>query len=237
MKDDGTAQGVAKVRHYESLLPPHQRLYHIRMPTQCFGGVQSSNGWDRGLSISYITWWFWVDSTRWYLSARNGWMIKSSMQYQQQATVAMEQPSSSWYLVGYDLRGFRLDELWTHNTDFTVIEVDQPNVQKKKIANLQWLIRKDANGQKIANQMNSKQVQFYRLISMSMICRRGFNPLRGIKLWRYHHYNGGRDTVHPHGKHSGYIEETKEYYWTGVNPIDNLRWWKMLFRARGWIAK
>ena len=40
---------------------------------------------------------------------------------------------------GYDTRGFRLN-LWENNNDVTVVEVDQPEVQKKKLANLEWLI-------------------------------------------------------------------------------------------------
>jgi len=66
---------------------------------------------------------------------------------------------------GYDTRGFRLD-LWKENNNndddnFVVLEVDQPDVQNKKLAKLQWLIQKDdKNGPSIANRIDSKKVQF-----------------------------------------------------------------------------
>ena len=65
---------------------------------------------------------------------------------------------------GYDTRGFRLN-LWNSSDEmedndngvFRVIEVDQPEVQKKKIANIQWLIsRNKEEGEMIM----SKKVAF-----------------------------------------------------------------------------
>ena len=44
---------------------------------------------------------------------------------------------------------------------FTVIEVDQPEVQKKKIANLQWLVsRNKKDGEMISDRIMSKKVAF-----------------------------------------------------------------------------
>jgi methyltransferase (TIGR00027 family) len=57
---------------------------------------------------------------------------------------------------GYDTRGFRLDL----PTKFAVWEVDQPEVQQKKLANLQWLVNKSKNDDtRIQGRMNST-VQF-----------------------------------------------------------------------------
>ena len=71
---------------------------------------------------------------------------------------------------GYDTRGFRLD-LWKdennkvddddEDDEFIVLEVDQPEVQEKKLSNLQWIIKKDAkHGPTISHRMDSKRVQF-----------------------------------------------------------------------------
>lgn len=65
---------------------------------------------------------------------------------------------------GYDTRGFRLD-LWRgdNNPDFaSVIEVDQPEVQEKKVSNLRWLAKREESEQSttISDRMNSKKVQF-----------------------------------------------------------------------------
>ena len=56
MPKDGTAQGVAKVRHYESLFPPSQQLYHDPYAYAMFpgsmvqkwmgpGGIDTLYGW------------------------------------------------------------------------------------------------------------------------------------------------------------------------------------------------
>ena len=61
---------------------------------------------------------------------------------------------------GYDTRGFRLD-LWKNSEDFTVIEVDQPEVQEHKLKKMLWLSnRGDEDGDRVADRMGTTKVQF-----------------------------------------------------------------------------
>lgn len=77
---------------------------------------------------------------------------------------------------GYDTRGFRLHDLWNDDIDdstttssstlFHVIEVDQPEVQQKKVSYMKWLMTKETNNSNsnkhttIANLMESSKVSF-----------------------------------------------------------------------------
>lgn len=61
---------------------------------------------------------------------------------------------------GYDTRGFRLD-LWENDENFTVIEVDQPEVQERKLKKLLWLSnRGNEDGAQIAERLGTTKVQF-----------------------------------------------------------------------------
>ena len=61
---------------------------------------------------------------------------------------------------GYDTRGFRLD-LWKDCEEFTVIEVDQPEVQENKLKKMSWLSnRGDEDGDRVADRMGTTKVQF-----------------------------------------------------------------------------
>ena len=72
---------------------------------------------------------------------------------------------------GYDTRGFRLD-LWKddnnkvddddEDNEFIVLEVDQPEVQEKKLLILQWIMKKDTkHGSTTSHRIDSKRVQFF----------------------------------------------------------------------------
>lgn len=154
---DGTAQGVAKVRHYESLLPIEQQLYSDPFAYAMFPGSIIQQ-WMGPSLIDRIYRWMNLTGFQEMISIRTKWLDDEIMK----AATASDQ-----LLIlgaGYDTRGFRLnlwnssDEMEDNDNDAsTVIEVDQPEVQKKKIANIQWLIsRNKEEGEMIM----SKKVAF-----------------------------------------------------------------------------
>lgn len=167
MQKDGTAQGIAKVRHYESLLPPEQQLYHDPYAYAMFPGsiVQQ---WMGPAFIAKLYQWMGLGGFNEMISIRTRWLDDEIVTA---AKTKKEEGGGARQLIilgaGYDTRGFRLD-LWNDNDndkdedEFAVVEVDQPDVQKKKIANLNWLIQQDEKwGQVISKRMNeSKKVQF-----------------------------------------------------------------------------
>lgn len=163
MHKDGTAQGVAKVRHQESLLPPKQQLYHDPYAYAMFPG-STVQKWIGPNMIDKIYGWMGLAGFTDMISIRTKWLDDQIIAAVVQNNEEKEAGERARQLIilgaGYDTRGFRLN-LWENNNDVTVVEVDQPEVQKKKLANLEWLIQKDSeNGEKIANRMKSKQVQF-----------------------------------------------------------------------------
>jgi len=143
---DGTAMGVAKVRHYESLHEPSKRLYHDPYATSMYPG-------------GFVQAWLGEGGTRWLydalgvggilnmLSIRTKWIDDEITG----ASASMEQ------LVilgaGYDTRGFRLDL----NDSMQVFEVDQPDVQAKKLKKLEHLSKSDGH---VASRMTSGAVKF-----------------------------------------------------------------------------
>ena len=147
---DGTAQGVAKVRHYESLIPPEQRLYHDPYAESMYDGsiVQSIMG---STNIDRVYGLFGMTGIYEVVSVRTKWLDEEIM-------LGTKPELSAKQLIilgaGYDTRGFRLD----FPDEFVVYEVDQPEVQVKKLAKLNRVQQKEEDG-RIASRMNSK-VQF-----------------------------------------------------------------------------
>eukprot|EP00581_Thalassiosira_minuscula_P013719 CAMPEP_0183730376 /NCGR_PEP_ID=MMETSP0737-20130205/32688_1 /TAXON_ID=385413 /ORGANISM="Thalassiosira miniscula, Strain CCMP1093" /LENGTH=356 /DNA_ID=CAMNT_0025962853 /DNA_START=18 /DNA_END=1084 /DNA_ORIENTATION=+ len=160
LRKDVSAQGVARVRHCESLLPPEQRLY-----CDPYAYAMHSNGtitqWLGPKMMERIDGWMGLVGFREMISVRTRWLDD-----QVDATIhkKVEQERAKQLVIlgaGYDTRGFRLD-LWkdSNNEDFRVVEVDQPEVQENKIKKMQWLVQNDDNGKDIADRMDSKKVQF-----------------------------------------------------------------------------
>ena len=150
---DGTAQGVAKVRHYEALHPPHQRLYYDPYAFAMYPGsfVQS---WIGPTAIDTLYRWLGFTGLQEHLTIRTKWLDDMILEESNK--------SESKQLIilgaGYDTRGFRLDFPTKDRSDFMVWEVDQPEVQEKKISKLQWLVNNkydDDNDKRIQDRINS----------------------------------------------------------------------------------
>lgn len=155
---DGTAQGVAKVRHHESLFPPERRLYHDPYAYAMFPGsiVQQ---WMGAKMIEDLYRWMGMAGISEMISIRTRWLDDRILDTVRKDDERERAKQLIILGAGYDTRGFRLD-LWRSDEDFVVWEVDQPEVQEKKLANLRWLARKDANGDAVADRMDSRKVRF-----------------------------------------------------------------------------
>jgi O-methyltransferase involved in polyketide biosynthesis len=134
---DSTAQGVAKVRHSEALHEPSKRLYYNQYVHAMYPGsfVQRWMGLD---GISWVYSMIGANGVQEMLTIRTKWLDEQVLQ----AAPLLEQ------LVilgagGYDTRTFRLD---LPNDNFFVFEVNQPDVQAKKIHNLKYLVK---NGEEV----------------------------------------------------------------------------------------
>jgi len=118
---DQTAQGVAKVRHCESILEdPSQRLYEDPYAHKMYDGsiVQT---WLGGNKTRRIFDWF-LKGMYDLLALRTKWIddqIMAGVGDIEQLVILG---------AGYDTRGFRLDL----PDNFVVVEVDQPDVQSSK---------------------------------------------------------------------------------------------------------
>ena len=129
---DGTAQGVAKARHYEALWEAPRRLFLDRYASQMYPGA-------------FVQVWLGKTLTRWLygllgpgilemLLIRTKWLDDQVLRYA---------PSAKQLIIlgaGYDTRGFRLE---LPRQDFQVWELDQPEVQRKKVAKLERIAKKD----------------------------------------------------------------------------------------------
>jgi len=163
---DGTAMGVAKVRHYEALHKPSKRLYHDPYAAHMYPG-------------SFVQTWLRESGTRWLydivfkgvlelLTTRTKWLDDQIMH-----AVTVGLPGSGYDVgsnvaanqliilgAGYDTRGFRLDlppsrgggTNAIENKEFQVFEIDQPDVQTRKIQKLQNIAKTDSI---LASKMNS----------------------------------------------------------------------------------
>ena len=144
---DGTAQGVAKVRHYESLHKPSKRLYHDPFACHMYKGsfVQAWLGEEKTKRLYD----FLMKGILELLTIRTKW-------YDDQIMKAIQDKNVTQMIIlgaGYDTRGFRLDL----PEGFSVIEVDQPTVQDLKMKKL-----KNISGQyeNVASRIDSGMVQF-----------------------------------------------------------------------------
>ena len=98
---DGTAQGVAKVRHYESLLPIEQQLYSDPFAYAMFPGSIIQQ-WMGPSLIDRIYRWMNLTGFQEMISIRTKWLDDEIMK----AATASDQ-----LLIlgaGYDTRGFRV---------------------------------------------------------------------------------------------------------------------------------
>lgn len=151
---DGTAQGVAKARHYEALLPPEKRLYYDPYAYAMFPG-SCAQVWMGTDLIDKICRWMGLVGFLEMMSVRTRWLDEGIGE-------AIVRNGAKQVLIlgaGYDTRGFRLDL----PEEIKVYEVDQPEVQAQKISNLNWLKENMKDNEeakkKITDRMNS-QVQF-----------------------------------------------------------------------------
>lgn len=178
-RKDGTAQGVAKVRHYESLLPTEQQLYHDPYAYGMFPGsyIQYLMG-PKCIQWMYRV--FGLGGLIEMISVRTRWLDDQVIKARRELLHHQKECKNGQLIIlgaGYDTRGFRLLDLWNGSNDssdndtttasstFHVIEVDQPEVQEKKVKNMQWLMTKETNDSNnsnhtIAHLMESKQVSF-----------------------------------------------------------------------------
>ncbi|KAL7531188.1 hypothetical protein ACHAXR_003887 [Thalassiosira sp. AJA248-18] len=136
-KKDSTAQGVAKVRHYESLFPPEQQLYHDPYAYAMFPGsnIQQLMG---PRTIDKLYRWMGMTGLCEMISIRTKWLddqIAAAVRKNEKEEHRHRAKQLLILGAGYDTRGFRLD-LWNDddNDDFRVVEVDQPEVQANKLA-------------------------------------------------------------------------------------------------------
>lgn len=151
---DGTAQGVAKIRHYESLFPAEEQLYYDPYAYAMFSG-------------SYIQDLMGPNVIRWLyrlvglggliemISARTRWLDDQIIVARKEQLQKKDVRNGQLIILGagYDTRGFRLVDLWngddsttsSSTSSFHVIEVDQPEVQEKKMGNMKWLMTKETN--------------------------------------------------------------------------------------------
>jgi len=158
---DGTAQGVTSIRHWESLFLPEQRLYHNPYAYTMYPRSIAQK-WLGPNLVDGIYRWMGMGGFSEMISIRTKWLDDQIMN-------AVNNEGGARRLVilgaGYDTRGFWLD-LWRgdNNPDFaSVIEVDQPEVQEKKVANLRCLAKKEESEQStttISGRIDSKKVQF-----------------------------------------------------------------------------
>lgn len=159
---DSTAQGVCKVRHYEAMLPPEQRLYNDPYAYAFYPGSSFQQWMGTGF-VDTLYGWMGLKGFSEMISIRTKWLDDN-------IKIAVKENGAKQLIIlgaGYDTRGFRLECLTVgddgsdNEKDIKVWEVDQPDVQKRKQNNLQWLIDKGGEGsEQIADRINSKQVEF-----------------------------------------------------------------------------
>ena len=157
---DSTAQGVAKVRHWESLHPPDKQLYNDPYAYKMFPGsfVQS---WMGTKMIDRLYRLMGLGSFSEMISVRTKWLDTEVLRAAAESEIS---PAKQLVILGagYDTRGFRLVfSSREKEEDFTVFEVDQPAVQEKKVSKLDWLSKNDdAYGWVIRERIDAKKVHF-----------------------------------------------------------------------------
>ena len=137
-KKDSTAQGLAKIRHCESMLNPSERLYVDPYAHRMFPGswVQTAMG---GNITRAANDWLLVDGMFDLLTLRTKWIDDAILA---KAAEEEEEHKAEQLVIlgaGYDTRGFRLDL----PDGFVVWEFDQPGVQTEKRNILEGLATTD----------------------------------------------------------------------------------------------
>jgi methyltransferase (TIGR00027 family) len=181
---DGTAQGVAKIRHYESLHEPSSRLYNDPYAQYMYQGsfVQT---WLLGESGTRRIYDFLCKGLLEMITLRTKWIDDEIMKAIQIPQLPQRRPTDDDNTdednknddytgatgatgaeqmiilgAGYDTRGFRL----TLPDTFRVIEIDQPDVQALKIKKLVTIAKTDekvlSRIMKTNNTKNNNIVQF-----------------------------------------------------------------------------
>lgn len=141
---DGTAMGVAKIRHYEALHEePSKRLYYDPYAQYMYPGsfIQTLLGENKTRRLYDFV----FKGVLEVLTTRTKWLdeeIHKAIRYNNAQQMVI-------LGAGYDTRGFRLDL----PDDFIVIEVDQPDVQALKKQKLQKIAMKD---KQVASRMNTE---------------------------------------------------------------------------------
>ena len=136
---DGTAQGVAKARHYEAMWPPEKRLFHDPYARGIYPG-----GFVQQMLGTGLTRWLYTllgPGNLEMLLERTRWLDDEVKTY------AAEAKNLIILGAGYDTRGYRLDL----PPELAVWEVDQPAVQKQKLARMEAFASKDST---VAERMN-----------------------------------------------------------------------------------
>lgn len=182
-KKDGTATGVAQVRYIESLHPPERRMFYDPFAAGMYKGsivqrlvgpdfIRKYNRWTNMAGVVEMV----AVRTRWFDDE-----VAAAL-----ASDEKEQERAAQLIIlgaGYDTRGFRLD-LWKNfgvGNDFAVIEVDQPDVQKKKLDNLRWLTTNNKRGQTVADHISSGRVRFLPLDFNTDDLQESLSSLEGFR--------------------------------------------------------
>jgi len=162
---DGTAQGVAKARHYEELWPEDRRLFTDKYARRMYPG-------------SFVQTWLGTSTLAWLhdkmmgvgvlelLLIRTKWL---DVEITKRTTVTEDVGGRFGQLIilgaGYDTRGFRLGLLPQQDQkqqqgqkNFQVWEIDQPDVQSKKVKIMEQ-IASDGDEQ-VAKIMSDQSVKF-----------------------------------------------------------------------------
>ena len=152
---DRTAQGVAKVRHMESLYEPSQRLYHDPYAHAMFPGAVVQN-WIGTTGLNWMYKIMGMSGLAEILTVRTKWLDDQILLAL--TTKAQENTNNNIQQLvilgaGYDTRGFRLEL----PGEVTVFEVDQLDVQSMKRAKLETLAKSDAH---IAECLKNESVVF-----------------------------------------------------------------------------
>ena len=174
---DGTAQGVAKARHYEELWPEGRRLFTDRYARRMYPGsfVQTWSGtsalkwmYDKMMGVGVLE----------LLLIRTKWMDdeimkRTTVDVSANGSVGGNDDDGGQQFrqliilgAGYDTRGFRLglqqQQQQQHQQEgppnFQVWEVDQPEVQSKKVKIMEQIADGDEQVSKILSDQSVKFV-------------------------------------------------------------------------------
>ena len=138
---DGTAQGVAKARHYEAMFDESHRLF-----LDPYAHLMYPGGWVQSLLGTTVTRWLYGLLGPGILEML---LIRTKWLDEQILSRATQMEQMIILGAGYDTRGFRLD---LPQQSFQVWEVDQPEVQAKKRSRLDHIAKTNTT---VAQRMDS----------------------------------------------------------------------------------